>query len=140
MMWAANNAGSMYSFQTYSKTPLMLSMLGGIVGDAAVQHAMSDYTKAWSFKHPSPWDYINFMNHALGQDLELVLVLLAVDDRVGGRIDCGREHGGRAHDGDRAAGRPDAVAGGAQGAVRAAPVRSSSRWPTRRSWTIRPHS
>ncbi|CAN5828138.1 M1 family metallopeptidase [soil metagenome] len=69
MMWAANNAGNMYGFQTYSKTPLMLSMLGGIVGDAAVQKAMSDYTKAWAFKHPSPWDYINFMNNALKQDL-----------------------------------------------------------------------
>jgi len=69
MMWPANNAGSMYSFQTYSKTPLMLSMLGGIVGDAEVQRAMSEYTKAWSFKHPSPWDYIAFMNKSLGQDL-----------------------------------------------------------------------
>lgn len=69
MMWAANNAGVMYSFQTYSKTPLMLSMLGGIVGDEAVQRAMSEYTKVWSFKHPSPWDYVFFMNHALGQDL-----------------------------------------------------------------------
>jgi Peptidase family M1 domain len=70
MMWAANDAGSMYSFQTYSKAPLMLSMLGGVVGDAEVQRAMSDYTKAWSFKHPSPWDYINFMDKALGRDLE----------------------------------------------------------------------
>ena len=70
MMWAANNAGSMYSFQTYSKTPLMLSMLGGIVGDAEVQRAMSEYTKAWSFKHPSPWDYIFFMDKALGKDLQ----------------------------------------------------------------------
>jgi hypothetical protein len=69
MMWAANYAGSMYGFQTYSKAPLMLSMLGGIVGDDAVQRAMSEYTKAWSFKHPSPWDYIYFMNNALGQDL-----------------------------------------------------------------------
>jgi hypothetical protein len=69
MMWAANFAGNMYGFQTYSKTPLMLSMLGGIVGDEAVQRAMSEYTKAWSFKHPSPWDYIFFMNNALGQDL-----------------------------------------------------------------------
>ena len=69
MMWAANNAGAMYSFQTYSKTPLMLSMLGGIVGDAEVQRAMKEYTAAWSFKHPSPWDYVNFMNNALGQDL-----------------------------------------------------------------------
>ena len=69
MMWAANNAGNMYGFQTYSKTPLMLSMLGGVVGDAAVQRAMSEYTKAWAFKHPSPWDYTNFMNAALKQDL-----------------------------------------------------------------------
>jgi Peptidase family M1 domain len=69
MMWAANNAGSMYSFQTYSKAPLMLSMLGGIVGDTEVQRAMSDYTKAWSFKHPSPWDYTSFMDKALGRDL-----------------------------------------------------------------------
>ena len=47
----------------------MLSMLGGIVGDAAVQKAMSEYTKAWAFKHPSPWDFVNFMNNALKQDL-----------------------------------------------------------------------
>jgi len=69
MMWSANDAGALYGFQTYSKTPLMLSMLGGIVGDEAVQHAMSEYTKAWSFKHPSPWDFIFFMNSTLKQDL-----------------------------------------------------------------------
>jgi len=70
MMWNANYAGpSMYSFTTYSKTPLMLSSLGGVVGDAEVQRAMSEYTKAWAFKHPSPWDYIFFMDNALKQDL-----------------------------------------------------------------------
>jgi peptidase M1-like protein len=69
MMYSANYGGPMYSFQTYSKTPLMLSMLGGIVGDAEVQRAMSEYTKAWAFKHPSPWDYITFMDKALGKDL-----------------------------------------------------------------------
>jgi hypothetical protein len=69
MMWDANNAGNMYGFQTYSKAPLMLSMLGGIVGDEEVQRAMSEYTKAWSFKHPSPWDYIASMNRSLKQDL-----------------------------------------------------------------------
>ncbi|NNE67598.1 MAG: M1 family metallopeptidase [Pyrinomonadaceae bacterium] len=70
LMWNANYAGRGYSFQTYRKTPLMLSMLGGIVGDKAVQKAMSDYTKTWAFKHPSPWDYMFFMNNALGEDLE----------------------------------------------------------------------
>jgi hypothetical protein len=70
LMWNANYAGGGYGFQTYRKTPLMLSMLGGIVGDEAVQKAMSDYTKTWAFKHPSPWDYMFFVNNALGQDLE----------------------------------------------------------------------
>ncbi len=66
MMWNANYAGpSYYSFTTYSKTPLMLSMLGGIVGDTAVQRAMSQWATAWQFKHPSPWDYMFFMNNAL---------------------------------------------------------------------------
>ncbi|WP_316767112.1 M1 family metallopeptidase [Pedobacter frigiditerrae] len=70
MMWSANDAGSGYSFQTYGKTPLMLSMLGGIVGDEAVINAMKKYTATWSFKHPSPWDYMFFMNNELNQDLE----------------------------------------------------------------------
>ena len=66
MMWNANYAGpARYSFQTYSKTPLMLSMLGGIVGDTAVQRAISDWGTAWRFKHPSPWDFMFFMNSAL---------------------------------------------------------------------------
>ncbi|GAA0881339.1 M1 family metallopeptidase [Algoriphagus jejuensis] len=70
LMWSANDAGTGYSFQTYQKTPLMLSMLGGIVGDEAVVNAMKKYTAAWSFKHPSPWDYMFFMNNELGQNLE----------------------------------------------------------------------
>ena len=70
MMWNANYAGpARYSFQTYSKTPLMLSMLGGIVGDTAVQRAQSEWGTTWLFKHPSPWDYMFFMNHALKRDL-----------------------------------------------------------------------
>jgi hypothetical protein len=70
MMWNANYAGRGYGYQTYRKAPLMLSMLGGIVGDKAVQDAMSKYTNVWKFKHPSPWDYMFFMNNELGQDLE----------------------------------------------------------------------
>ena len=69
LMWDANYGGPMYSFQAYSKAPLMLSMLGGIVGDTAVWHAMSGYAKAWKFKHPSPWDYAFFMDNALHRDL-----------------------------------------------------------------------
>lgn len=70
LMWSANDAGTGYGYQTYLKTPLMLSMLGGIVGDEAVINAMKKYTDTWAYKHPSPWDYIFFMNNELGQDLE----------------------------------------------------------------------
>jgi hypothetical protein len=69
LMWNANYGGPMYGFQAYSKTPLMLSMLGGVVGDSAVTRAMREYAEAWRFKHPSPWDYMFFMNRALRQDL-----------------------------------------------------------------------
>ncbi len=70
LMWSSNEAGPGYGFQTYQKTPLMLSMLGGIVGDEAVIAAMKKYTETWAFMHPSPWDYMFFMNNALGQNLE----------------------------------------------------------------------
>lgn len=70
LMWSSNDAGVGYGFQTYQKTPLMLSMLGGIVGDEAVVAAMKKYTAAWAFRHPSPWDYMFFMNNELGQNLE----------------------------------------------------------------------
>jgi len=70
LMWDANYGGPMYSFQAYSKAPMMLSALGGVVGDSAVWRAMSGYAKAWRFKHPSPWDYAYFMDNALGRDLD----------------------------------------------------------------------
>ena len=72
LMWAANYGGSMYGYQTYAKTPLMFAMLGGVVdgGDRAVQRAISQYTSAWSFKHPSPWDFIFFMSNVLEHDLD----------------------------------------------------------------------
>jgi hypothetical protein len=69
LMWNANYGGPMYRFQAYQKAPLMLSMLGGIVGDSAVWDAMSGFTRAWLFKHPSPWDFAFFMDNALGRDL-----------------------------------------------------------------------
>ncbi len=68
-MWIANYGGTMYGFQTYSKTPLMFSMLGGVVGDAEVQRAISEYAHTWAFKHPSPWDFLFFVDNALDRDL-----------------------------------------------------------------------
>ena len=69
MMTDANYDGPMYGFTTYMKAPMMLSMLGAIVGDSAVTRAMSNYARTWRFKHPSPWDFMFAMNRELGQDL-----------------------------------------------------------------------
>ena len=69
MMWNANYGGTFYGFQTYNKTPLMFSMLGGIVGDEAMNAALKKYVDTWKFKHPSPWDFTFFMNKELGRDL-----------------------------------------------------------------------
>jgi len=69
LMWDANYGGPRYQDQAYGRAPKMLSMLGGIVGDSAVWHAMSEYAKAWRFKHPSPWDYAFVMSKELHQDL-----------------------------------------------------------------------
>lgn len=69
LMWNANYAGPMYGFQTYQKTPLMLSMLGELVGDSTVWRAHREWARAWRFKHPSPWDWMFFMQRELGRDL-----------------------------------------------------------------------
>jgi hypothetical protein len=69
LMWNSNYAGPEYRFQAYQKAPLMLSMLGGVVGDEEVWEAMSEYARAWRFKHPSPWDWMFSMERALDRDL-----------------------------------------------------------------------
>ncbi|HEX8267699.1 MAG TPA: M1 family metallopeptidase [Pyrinomonadaceae bacterium] len=69
MMWNANYGGPFYGFQTYGKTSMMFSMLGGIVGDDAMHAAIRKYVETWKFKHPSPWDFTFFMNKELGRDL-----------------------------------------------------------------------
>lgn len=70
MMWNANYAGpAFYSFVTYSKMPLVLSSLGGIVGDTAVQRAQREWADAWLWKHPSPWDWMFSMQKSLKRDL-----------------------------------------------------------------------
>jgi hypothetical protein len=94
MMWNANFAGPSYSFTTYGKTPLMLSMLGGVVGDSAVQRAHREWATAWLFRHPSPWDYMFFMNKALNRDLGWFWnAWLFTTERVDGSITSVRTRG-----------------------------------------------
>ena len=70
MMWNNNYGGPLTGYVTYSKAPMMLSMLGAIVGDSAVVRAMRSYAADWRFRHPSPWDFMFAMNRELGQNLD----------------------------------------------------------------------
>ena len=96
MMWNANYGGTSYSFTTYSKTPLMLSMLGGIVGDEAVQRGLAKFAEVWAWKHPSPWDFAHLMNQELKQDLNWFwYAWLWTTDSVDGKIESVTSNGGR---------------------------------------------
>jgi hypothetical protein len=70
MMWLTEYGGPSRTIATYTKAPLALIALGGVVGDSAVNRAFAAYATAWKFKHPSPWDFFASMNHSLGRNLD----------------------------------------------------------------------
>jgi hypothetical protein len=69
MMWDNNYGGPFTTFVTYDKAPMMLSMLGAVAGDSAVQRAMAGYAHDWRLRHPSPWDFMFALNRELDRDL-----------------------------------------------------------------------
>jgi len=70
MMWPTDYAGPNAGTTTYSKPPLVLRALGGVVGDSAVHLAFAAYAQSWRFKHPTPYDFFNSMNHSIGRNLD----------------------------------------------------------------------
>ena len=55
----------------YFKPALMLHLLRTeVLGEARFDRAFSEYTKAWSFKHPTPADFFRFMEDASGMNLD----------------------------------------------------------------------
>ncbi len=70
MMWPTDYVGPNAGVTTYSKAPLALHALGGVVGDSAVNRAFATYARAWRFKHPTPYDFFMSMNHSLGRNLD----------------------------------------------------------------------
>ena len=96
LMWNANYGGTLYGFQAYNKVSMMFSMLGGIVGDDAMNAAVRKYVDTWKFKHPSPWDFTFFMNKELGRDLNWFWYYwLFTTDAVNGSIKEVKSQGGK---------------------------------------------
>jgi hypothetical protein len=57
-----------YSIATYDKMATNLVALRGIVGDKRFRDAYRAYGRAWRGRHPTPWDFFNSFNQALGRD------------------------------------------------------------------------
>jgi len=55
----------------YGRGSRMLSALSIRFGEQRVIDAIADYTRAWRFNHPSPWDFMNSIERSLGEDLTL---------------------------------------------------------------------
>jgi hypothetical protein len=70
MMWPTDFAGPNGGVTTYSKAPLALRALGGVVGDSAVHAAFATYATEWRFKHPTPYDFFFSMNRSLKRNLD----------------------------------------------------------------------
>ena len=57
-------------YQFYGKTAYGLNLLRTvIVGKERFDYAFRKYTEAWSFKHPTPYDFFHCINNATGEDL-----------------------------------------------------------------------
>lgn len=64
----------------------LLRDLANSFGDTALVRAMVDYSAAWRFKHPTPWDFMASVETSLGQPLDEFWIpwLFGTDAIVGG--------------------------------------------------------
>ena len=57
-------------FIYYGKTAYGLNLLRNVVvGKERFDYAFRKYTETWSYKHPTPYDFFNYINNAAGEDL-----------------------------------------------------------------------
>ena len=64
------NTNLAYSMASYSKGAMFLEQLGYIVGDSARDKILLEYYKKWSFKHPTPDDFIRVAEKVSGAKLD----------------------------------------------------------------------
>lgn len=53
----------------YGRPAPMFRALADVVGHDRMIAALREYTAVWQFKHPTPWDFMFTMDHALERDL-----------------------------------------------------------------------
>jgi hypothetical protein len=118
LMWNENFGGPLYSFQAYSKTPLMLSMLGGIVGDTAVLARAIAVREGLAVQAPVALGLRVLHEQRASPRPRLVLELLALHHRIRRRLHSGCDDEWRSHRRHCSPGRTDAVANRSQASAR----------------------
>jgi hypothetical protein len=70
LMLLSDAMGEDEFFIYYGKTSYGLKLLRDVVvGPERFDYAFRKYTEAWAFKHPTPYNFFQFMNNATGEDL-----------------------------------------------------------------------
>ncbi|HEV7589232.1 MAG TPA: M1 family metallopeptidase [Longimicrobium sp.] len=54
----------------YTKPAAVLLALRAVLGDSVYNRAIREYVRAWSFRHPQPWDFFNTFEGVAGRDLD----------------------------------------------------------------------
>lgn len=66
----ANDVRTVRIVNGYGRGARMLRALAAEFGDRQLLRALGSYAADWRFKHPSPWDFMASMEHALEADLD----------------------------------------------------------------------
>lgn len=59
-----------YGTASYQKPATLLVTLRNLLGEEVFDRGVRTYFDQWAFKHPSPWDFFNSLEHAAGRDLD----------------------------------------------------------------------
>ena len=54
----------------YSKPATVMVALRNVLGPTVFDRALREYTAAWSYRHPMPWDFFNTVERVAGRDLD----------------------------------------------------------------------
>ncbi|HEU4562068.1 MAG TPA: M1 family aminopeptidase, partial [Longimicrobium sp.] len=54
----------------YSKPATVMVALRNVLGPNVFDRALREYTAAWSYRHPTPWDFFNTVERVAGRDLD----------------------------------------------------------------------
>ena len=68
------NTNTGYGIAAYSKGAVFLSQLGYVIGKENLDKTLLRYFKEWSFKHPTPNDFIRVAEKVSGAELDWYLM------------------------------------------------------------------